>query len=104
MSSKLHQEKKEICCIICNHPALTEANRASDDYFVVVEHAAHTKRVLRFIFCAIRNFIVERTETLCAMTICIRAHVRYWKAEDFREWLFWFHLIVKAAGLFEDAR
>jgi hypothetical protein len=40
------------------------------------------------------------------MAVCIRAHVRYRKSEDFCEWMLWFHLIevvIKAAGLFEAA-
>ena len=71
-----------------------------------MKHAANAKRVLRFVFGAIRNFVVKRAETLCAMAVCVRAHIRCRKAEDFCEWMFWFHLIpvvIKAAGLFEDA-
>ena len=63
--------KKEIRRIVCNHPALAETNRASDDNFIILKHAAYTKRVLRFVFRAVRNFIVEWAKTFCSMAVAL---------------------------------
>ena len=47
------------------------------DFFI-----SHTQRVVRFILRAIRDFIVERTEAFCPVTVCGSAHVARWKPED----------------------
>jgi hypothetical protein len=49
------------------------------------------ERILGFVFCAVRNFIVERAETFCSMAIGIGTHVRCRKAENFCEWMFCIH-------------
>ena len=79
--------KKEIRCIICNYPFLTKANWTSDNGFAVVENTAHTERVLSFVFCAVRNFVVKRAKTLCAMAICFGTHVSCRKSENLCKWM-----------------
>ena len=83
--------KKEIGRVVCNQPALTKTNWASDNNFVIVKYAANTERVLSFIFCAVRNFIVERAKTFCSMPVGIGTHVRCRKTENFCERMFYFH-------------
>jgi AMMECR1 domain-containing protein len=52
-----------------------------------MEYAANTKRLLRFVFRAVRHFVVKRAKALGPMAICIRAHIRYRKTENFCQWM-----------------
>ena len=54
--------------------------------------ATYTERVLGFVFCAVRNFIIEWAETFCSMAISHGTHVRCRKAENFCERMFCIHL------------
>jgi hypothetical protein len=79
--------KKEICCIVSNYPFLAETNRTSDNNFAFMKNAANTQRILRFVFRAIGNFVVERAEALGSVAISTRACVTRRKSEDFCEWM-----------------
>ncbi len=79
--------KKEIRRVVRNYPFLTKTNRTSNDYFIVVKHAAYTERVLGFVLRAIRNFVVKRAKTFCAMAIRFGAHVSCRKSENFCKWM-----------------
>jgi hypothetical protein len=46
-----------------------------------------TERVLGFVFCAVRNFVVKRAKTFCAMAIRFSTHVRCRKSENFCKWM-----------------
>ena len=51
--------KEEICCIVGNDPVLPEANWASDRQAGVRLNATSPQRVIRFVFGAIRDFVVD---------------------------------------------
>jgi len=44
---------------------------------------ANAKRILRFVFGTVRNFIVEWAQALCSMAVRRDAHVGERKSEDF---------------------
>jgi hypothetical protein len=67
-----------------------------------VKYAANTKRVLRFVFRAVRDFIIERAEALRSVTVCGGAHVTGWKSEDFRERMFRLRMICHAGEILRD--
>jgi len=87
--------KEKFCRIVCNQPLLPKTNWASDDDFVFMENTANAEWVLRFVFGAVRNFIIERAKTFCAMPVCIGTHVCCRKTEDFCQWMLGFHLIIR---------
>ena len=73
-----------------------ETNRASYDDLVFVEYAANTKRVLCFVFRAIRNFIIEWAEAFGSMAVRRSAHIANRKSENFGQRMFWLYLICHA--------
>jgi hypothetical protein len=58
-----------------------------------VEHTANTKRVLRFVLRAVRNFIVEWAKPLGSVTVRGGAHIADRESENFSERVLWLRLI-----------
>ena len=80
--------EKEVSGVVGDEPVLAEAHRAGDGDFFAVDDAANAKRVLRFVFSAIGDFVVERAQALGAVARCGDTAGRGRKAENFGERMF----------------
>src|SRR2546423_7082822 len=76
------ERKEEACGLIRNQPVLPKANRAGDGNRLTVANAAHAERIIRFVFRAIRHFVVEGAQTLAAMAHGFLRLVVCWITED----------------------
>jgi hypothetical protein len=64
-----------------------------------MENTADTKRILGFVLCAIRNFVVERAKALCSVAVGGGAQIADREPENFSEWMFWLCLICHATEI-----
>jgi hypothetical protein len=71
--------------VIRDDPIFSEANRASDCNALASTDATRAERVVRFVFSAIGDFVIERTEFLFAVAVCFARKVVGGIAKDFNE-------------------
>lgn len=64
--------KEEWGSIIRDEPVLAKPDGARYHGSAFMKYATNTEWVLRLIFCAVRHFIVEWTETVRAVTLSLR--------------------------------
>ena len=79
--------KKEVCGMVSNNPVLTKSNRAGNDRFVLMIDAAHAKRILCRILCAIWHVVAERAETTRTVSFRAVGLISDQIIEDFCSWL-----------------
>jgi len=68
--------------ILSDNPVFAKPNRASNDRFVLMVDTAHTQRIFGFVFCAIGDYVVERTETMTPVSFGSVCLVSYQIAEN----------------------
>ena len=79
--------EKEVRRVVGDEPILAKAHRASNGDFSTVNNAANAERVLRFVFGAVGDFVVEGAKPLGAVTRGGRITGRWRKAKNFCEWV-----------------